>query len=97
VKAGVEASAIDALAAGRTPRNLSAEDACVCDFVIELMQRHGVSDATYADATARFGEPGAVELTALVGYFLMVCWIMNVARTPGPSGSMMPKLRAFPA
>ncbi|WP_332669971.1 carboxymuconolactone decarboxylase family protein [Aromatoleum sp.] len=96
VKAGVEASAIDALAAGRTPRNLAAEDACVCDFVTELMQRHGVSDATFADATARFGEPGAVELTALVGYFVMVCWIMNVARTPGPSGSMTPKLRAFP-
>lgn len=96
VKAGVEASAIDALAAGRTPRNLAADDACVCDFVTELMARHGVSDATYADAAARFGEPGAVELTALVGYFVMVCWIMNVARTPGPSGSMTPKLRAFP-
>jgi 4-carboxymuconolactone decarboxylase len=25
-----------------------------------------------------------VELLTLVGYFAMICWLMNVARTPGP-------------
>ena len=61
------------------------------------MHRHGVSDATFAESVACFGEPGVVELTALVGYFAMVCWIMNVARTPGPKGSQVPGLAAFPA
>ena len=32
---------------------------------------------------ARFGEQGVVELTTLVGYFAMVCWVMNVAREAG--------------
>ena len=31
-----------------------------------------------------WGEPTMVELLTLVGYFAMVCWLMNVARTPGP-------------
>ena len=96
IKAGVAAPAIDALAAGRRPRQLAADEECAVDFVGELMRRHGVSDETYADAASRFGEPGTVELTALAGYFAMVCWIMNVARTPGPAGSATPGLSSFP-
>jgi len=96
IAAGVTIDAIHALAAGRRPRNLPADEECAVDFVSELMLRHGVSDATYAVATSSFGEPGTVELTALVGYFAMVCWVMNVARTPGPNGSTTPGLTSFP-
>jgi len=31
------------------------------------------------------GESTLVEVLTLVGYFAMVCWLMNVARTPGPT------------
>ena len=96
LKAGVDAGAIEALAAGRQPRGLPQAQACTVDFVTELARRHGVSDATYAEAVACFGEPGTVELTALAGYFVMVCWVMNVARTPGPAGSGTRGLSAFP-
>lgn len=96
IKAGLPAAAIEALAMGRRPRNLMPDDECVFDFVSELMLRNGVSDDTYADSVARFGTMGTVELAALVGYFTMVCWVMNVARTPGPSGSVVPGLSAFP-
>jgi 4-carboxymuconolactone decarboxylase len=96
-KAGIAQAAIDALAAGRRPRGLAAEEETAIEFVTELMKRHGVSDETFAEAARYFGEPGAVELTALVGYFVMVCWVMNVARTPGPTGSHATPLSAFPA
>ena len=96
VKAGIALAAIEALAAGRHPRSLEDDEETALDFVVELMLRHGVSDATYADATRCFGQPGVVELTALTGYFLMVCWIMNVARTPGSTGANTPGLTAFP-
>jgi len=33
----------------------------------------------------------------LVVYFVMVCWLMNVARTPGPAGSPTVPLEALPA
>lgn len=96
IEAGVAPQAIDALAAGRRPRGLAADEACAVNFVDELMRRHGVSDETYAESNSCFGARGIVELTALVGYFAMVCWIMNVARTPGPSGSTTPALISFP-
>ena len=96
IKAGVAPEVVDSLAAGRRPRGLSADEECAVDFVTELMRRHGISDATYAESTACFGEAGTVELTALAGYFAMVCWIMNVARTPGPRDSKTPGLTAFP-
>lgn len=96
IKAGVAPEAIDSLAAGRRPRRLAADEQCAFDFVTELMCRHGVSDATYAESVACFTAPGTVELTALAGYFAMMCWIMNVARTPGPKDSKTPGLTAFP-
>lgn len=96
IKAGVAEAAIDALRTGRRPRGLATDLETTIDFVDELMRRHGVSDATYAEAVRCFGEPGVVELTALVGYFAMVCWLVNVARTPGPAGSATAPLAAFP-
>jgi 4-carboxymuconolactone decarboxylase len=54
-----------------------------------------VSDPTYADALAAFGEQGVVELTMIVGYFAMVSWLMNVARTPANQAGAA--LGAFPA
>lgn len=96
VKAGVAPDAIDSLAAGRRPRGLPADEECAVDFVTELMRRHGVSDATYAESASCFGATGTVELTALAGYFAMACWIMNVARTPGPRDSKIPGLTALP-
>jgi 4-carboxymuconolactone decarboxylase len=95
-KLGIAQAAIDALAAGRRPRGLITEEEAAVDFAAELMKRHGVSDETYAEAVRCFGEPGTVELTSLVGYFAMVCWVMNVARTPGPAGSHSASLSAFP-
>jgi 4-carboxymuconolactone decarboxylase len=97
VKAGVAPEAVTALGEGRRPRGLRAGEACAVEFASELMLRNGVSDVTYAETVACFGEAGAVELTVLVGYFVMVCWVMNVARTPGPAGSTMAGLTGFPS
>jgi len=96
VKAGVAEDAVAAIGDGRRPRGLPADQACAAEFALELMLRNGVSDASYAEAVAQFGEAGTVELTALIGYFTMVCWVMNVARTPGPAGSQAQGLTGFP-
>jgi 4-carboxymuconolactone decarboxylase len=97
LKAGVQKSALDAIAAGRQPRDLPADEAAAVDFATELLQRHGVSDASYAAAHAAFGEQGVVDLAALVGYFVMVCWVMNAARTPTTNQTEFEALAAFPA
>jgi 4-carboxymuconolactone decarboxylase len=60
------------------------------------MSTHGVSDVSYSDALASFGEDGVVELAALIGYFAMVCWVMNAARTPSQAHAAAQPLGAFP-
>jgi len=95
VKAGVSQAAIDALHAGARPKALQADEEAALDFARELLATHGVSDVTYGEALSRFGEQGVVELSTLVGYFAMACWVMNVARTPAQAAAVG-ALGAFP-
>ncbi|WP_374546903.1 carboxymuconolactone decarboxylase family protein [Rhodoblastus sp.] len=95
LKAGASREVLDALAARRVPRNLPADQAAALDLVAEVLQTNGLSDAGFATAERHFGKAGIVELTVLVGYFVTICWVMNVARTPGPGG--YPPLTATPA
>jgi 4-carboxymuconolactone decarboxylase len=96
VKAGVSAEAIEALRLGARPANLKRDEETALDFTHELLRTHGTSDPTYAAALDAFGEQGVVELTTLIGYFAMVCWVMNVARTP-TQPTTTPGIDAFPA
>jgi 4-carboxymuconolactone decarboxylase len=96
VKAGVDAGAIDALRQGARPTaGLQADEELALDFTHELLRTNGVSDLTYGRAVTQFGEQGVVELASLVGYFAMINWVMNVARTPAAASSGEP-MRAFP-
>jgi len=95
VKAGVKPEAVTAIAEGRRPAGMAADEEASYDFCAELRQNQGVSDATYARIVSRFGEQGVVDMTALVGYYTMLGMIMNVARTPLPEGKT-PPLVPFP-
>jgi len=94
IKAGVSPDAIEALASGARPKQVAPDEEAALDFARELLTTHGVSDDAYGEALAHFGEQGVVELATLVGYFAMVCWVMNVARTPANSAGA--GLAAFP-
>jgi len=96
VKAGVSPGAIEALRQGARPRRLAPDEEDALDFAQELLNRNGVSDPTYQSALARWGERGVVELTTLLGYFAMVSWLMNVARTSAQAGAAGPGIDAFP-
>ena len=78
---------------------MAADETAALDFTSELLRQHCSSDATYAEAVQTFGEQGVVELTSLVGYFVMVCRVMNVARTRTPTQAKagFAPLTAFPA
>lgn len=94
LKAGTAPETIEALREGRRPTTMDADETLVRDFVTQLLQHHGVSDATYAAAVARFGERGVIDLTGLVGYFAMVSMVLNVAHTPPEE---MPGVALLPA
>ena len=96
VKAGVPEAAIEALRVGARPKGLRADEEAALDFSGELLHTHGVSEPTYQAALAQFGEQGVVELATLVGYFVMVSWLMNVAHTPAQATAQGAPLQAFP-
>jgi 4-carboxymuconolactone decarboxylase len=90
LKAGVAPATLDAIAKGRRPSQMPAEEAAVHDFALELLRTNAVSDANYARVLDLFGERGVVDLTATIGYFVAVCYVMNVAGTPTPQSAVPP-------
>ena len=58
----------------------------IYEFARQLQQTGNVADNAYAAIVARWGELGAVELTAVIGYYSMVAMTLNVHRVPLPDG-----------
>ena len=86
LEAGLTQAKIDALGEGRRPDDLSKNEAAVYDFITELHTHKSVSDTTYQSIVAELGEPGVIELLAIIGYYTMNAMVMNVSRTPVPDG-----------
>ena len=76
--AGRNAGIMAAVADGRCPDRMAEDEALVYDFSLELQNNQSVSDATYAKAVAKFGEPGVVELARIQGYYAYLAMMMNV-------------------
>ena len=66
------------------------DESVVHDFCVELHQNKEVSDRTYNDAVALFGEQGVVDLMGLNGYYTFLAMVMNTARTAVPVSSAAP-------
>jgi 4-carboxymuconolactone decarboxylase len=90
VQAGLEASVIDDIQAGRRPAHMKADEAVVYEFASELRERRRVSDETYQRAKTLLREQGVVDLIALVGYYDLVSMALNVDRYPLPDGAASP-------
>ena len=89
-QAGIKPEIITAIAEGRRPTGMSADEEIIHDFCTELLQHQCVSDATYARAVSRFSEKGVIDITGLCGYYSLLGMILNVARTPLASGKTPP-------
>lgn len=96
IEAGLAKETADALARGARPRAMREDEATVYDFVSELLHAGGVAEDTYQAALARLAEPGVVDLVGLVGYFITVSLVMNVAHTPASPRPGAVPLEPFP-
>jgi 4-carboxymuconolactone decarboxylase len=92
IEAGLAKETADALAGGARPRGMAEDEALVHDFCTEILSTYGVAEATYRRAVELLKERAVIDLVGLVGYFITVSLIMNVAHTPGGE----PSLRPFP-
>lgn len=95
LKAGLSAEIAKAVADGRRPQNMPADEELVYDFLTELHDTKSVSDATYARAVARFSEQGVIDMIGVNGYYTFLAMVMNTARTALPPDHK-PALPEFP-
>ncbi|MGA7816287.1 carboxymuconolactone decarboxylase family protein [Caballeronia sp.] len=91
LKAGISKSIADAIADGRRPTAMSADEEIVYDFTTELLKNKRVSDATFDRAEQRFGKKGAVDMTAIAGYYGLLAMQLNMARYQSGDGPRLPR------
>lgn len=96
LKAGVKRETLESLSEGRRPVAMADDEALGYDLWEELVRTKGVSQATYSRAVERFGEAGIIDLLGLVGYFITVSMVMNVAHTPPTADASVKPLPPFP-
>jgi 4-carboxymuconolactone decarboxylase len=82
LKAGIRQDIADAIAEGRRPATLSADEAIVYDYALELLKNKQVSNFTFERAKTRFGAKGVVDMTGIVGYYTFLAMQLNAAQYP---------------
>jgi 4-carboxymuconolactone decarboxylase len=87
LKEGLNPEIALAIADGRRPGGMPADEELVYDFCTELLRNQSVSDPTYARAVARFGEQGTIEMVGVAAYYTFQSMVLNTARTPLPPGT----------
>jgi 4-carboxymuconolactone decarboxylase len=85
-QAGLNESIIQAIAAGKKPASMDADETIIYNFAIELLNTRQVSDPVYNAVKNRFGEQGVVDLIGVMGYYQLVSMLLNVDRYPLPAG-----------
>jgi 4-carboxymuconolactone decarboxylase len=85
--AGLSASVIDDIQAGRRPARMQPDETVVYDFCTELREHRRVSDSTFKAAVNTLGERGVIDLVALMGYYDSVSMVLDVDRYPLPEGA----------
>jgi 4-carboxymuconolactone decarboxylase len=88
--AGLSASVIDDIQAGRRPARMQPDETVVYDFCTELREHRRVSDSTFKAAVNTLGERGVIDLVALMGYYDSVSMVLDVDRYPLPEGAQPP-------
>ncbi len=87
---GVAEAIITAIAEGRRPDAMTADQALVHDFAVSSHRDGKPEDALYAAAEARFGKAGVLDLLALAGYYTMLAMVLNTADPALPEGAEPP-------
>lgn len=85
-QAGLKEPIAQAIAEGRRPTGMDADETLVYSFTAELLKTTAVSDATFNAMKQRFTERGVVEFIGLMGYYGIVAMAVNTDRYPLPAG-----------
>jgi hypothetical protein len=82
VQAGLSEDKVKAIAEGRRPLGMSADEDAVYNFITELFKTKQSSDAAFAAIKSFAGECGVVDLIVSTGCYQAVSMLMNTDRLP---------------
>ncbi len=85
-QAGLPETTIKAIAHGTAPEGLTGEEAMLVRYVQELLRHHKISDPTFHAVRDRFGMQKTLEITALIGHYLLVGQILAAFEVDLPAG-----------
>jgi 4-carboxymuconolactone decarboxylase len=88
-KAGVKPKTIQDLRAGREPKSAPKDERAIFVFVQELYKTKRVSDRTYKRVHDFLGDGAMVELTGILGYYVLVSMTLNVFRMMPPQDAKL--------
>lgn len=83
LKEGVPAALLADIRVGKRPESMKPEEAVVYDFTTELCRNRVVSKPTFERALTTLGEKNVVDLTAVIGTYISIGALLNVAEVPG--------------
>jgi 4-carboxymuconolactone decarboxylase len=86
VEGGVPAAALEAIRTGKTAHFEAKDQALVYKLVSELIDTKRLSDASFSEGIAAFGEQGIVELGTVIGYYTAIGNALNVFEVALPPG-----------
>ena len=75
--AGISEDCIEAVRERREPSGLTREEADLRRFTQELLRSHRVSEPTFAAVEKHLGAAGCVELSAFIGYYVLLACVLN--------------------
>ena len=85
-KAGLPDALVESIRAGAAPVFVEPADWVVYEFAAAVVADGRVTDEQYRAAVLDLGERAVVELVALLGYYTMVAFTLNVFDIPAPGG-----------
>jgi len=87
LKGGLSPSVVDAIRENRRPAFDREDEEAVYEFALQLQEKKRVDEKTYQRTHKLIGTTGAVELTALIGYYTMVAMTLIAHEIPLPEGA----------
>ncbi len=90
-QAGVSDATIKAIADGTAPDGLSGDEELLVRYTTELLRNRKITDATFNAVKDKWGEKGVVDVTTLIGHYLLVAQILaafDVELAPGMTAEL---------
>ncbi len=90
-EAGVSEDTIKIIAQGRAPQGLSGDEEILVRYTLDLLQDRKISDGTFNAIKNKWGDRGVVDLTVLIGHYLLVAQILaafDVELAPGMTAEL---------